>query len=168
MECGDSENLIVATPLIECDSDIQELYGFYIETVKYQFATTILLLDKTIYFLYNSCMNEWTFIYALGDPDTGAARYVGKADVPQQRYNNHIYESRFWGRLHDAGTMRSEPTAKQLWVYSLLNNNKKPRLYIIEACTSDRWREREALWIKRLNEQGNQLVNRDNSGRPIK
>lgn len=41
-------------------------------------------------------MGDFTFIYALCDPDTDMVRYVGKSDNPKKRYQFHLYDKKQW------------------------------------------------------------------------
>lgn len=78
---------------------------------------------------------RFTFIYALCDPHTGVARYVGKSNYPDRRYEQHIQD--FSG-------------PKGYWIKFLLANGDRPVLKILEQCDYDTWELRERHWIAEL------------------
>ena len=77
-------------------------------------------------------INMKTFIYTLSHPITNEVRYVGKTTNIKRRYYDHVY--------------RHANTYKGHWVKSLLSENLKPILTIIEECDNN-WAEREKYWI---------------------
>jgi predicted GIY-YIG superfamily endonuclease len=81
--------------------------------------------------------SEETLIYVLKDPDTNEIRYVGKTINLRKRYNIHTSKK----------TQEKIKTYVSYWLLTLLNNNKKPILEIIERCTKKDWVEREIYWI---------------------
>lgn len=96
--------------------------------------------------------NEQTFIYSLSCPDTKAVRYVGKSNNPKGRYARHLINSR--GKTYHVCN----------WISSLLIQNKKPTLSIIETCLKTDWKERETYWIDYLKKAGNDLTNARSGG----
>jgi len=88
-----------------------------------------------------------TFIYTLSDPTTGKIRYVGKSNFPKKRYYNHISSCH---RTH---------THKNNWIKSLLKENKRPILNVVDEVPVDDWQTFEKYWIDKLLEEGNELTN---------
>lgn len=76
-----------------------------------------------------------TYIYALCDPETGTARYVGKSNYPQRRYQQHIEDSH---------------GAKAHWIKHLVDKGTPPVLKILEECRYEEWESRERHWIREL------------------
>jgi len=103
--------------------------------------------------LIKSCdketLNKKTFIYSLEYP-IGNIRYIGKADNPKKRLENHIKEAKHRNKNH-----------KDNWINSLAES---PILNIIEETTYEHWQDREAYWINFYKEKGFNLVNGTNGG----
>lgn len=77
-----------------------------------------------------------TKIYTLKHPDTLEIRYVGKTvQLLKYRLANHISRSKKFRTAYI-----------NCWIYSLLQENKKPLIELIEEC-EDNWEERERYWI---------------------
>jgi hypothetical protein len=94
-----------------------------------------------------------TFIYALIDPISLEVRYVGKADNPHSRYLAHLREL-------------TATTHKICWLKSLIKQNLKPILQILEQCGKERkfWKPRETDWIAFYKKIGCDLTNSTNGG----
>lgn len=84
-----------------------------------------------------------TYIYALVHPETKEIKYVGKTDRPKARLREHITDSRKPGRKNK----------REAWIKSLLNNELKPELIILEKVTKDEWKKKEREWIARYKGQ---------------
>jgi hypothetical protein len=93
-----------------------------------------------------------TFIYALKDPNTNKIRYVGKSNNPIKRLYDHIHSCHL---TH---------THKNNWLQSLLRENKKPTVEILEEVNSSEWQFYEKYWIHKLKNQGEKLTNIDEGG----
>lgn len=76
------------------------------------------------------------FIYKLIDPITFDIRYIGKTNNLTRRYNAHITRS----KTHKYHSAR--------WINSLIKNNLKPMIEIIEVCNNDNWVNTEKYWIE--------------------
>lgn len=82
------------------------------------------------------------FIYGLVDPKTGYIRYVGKAaDVPA-RYKAHFSKVEL-----------SANTKKVNWIKSLLAQQLKPTIAILERVPEEDWKEAECRWIEFFRSQ---------------
>ena len=93
---------------------------------------------------YENIKNKVTYIYALGDPDTGEIRYVGASTNPERRIVTH----------YACGSLE-----KKRYFDNLKKAEKRPVLHIVEKChTSIRW-EREGYWIQHYIKNGNRLLN---------
>jgi len=77
-------------------------------------------------------------IYKLIDPNTNKIRYVGKTKNLQKRYYHHC----------SLAVCNKENTHRSNWIKSLLKNNQKPVIEIIENCNKDNWQQKEIYWIK--------------------
>lgn len=76
-------------------------------------------------------------IYLLKDPDTNKIKYVGKTvQKLKYRLSGHISASK-----------RRRTSYVNCWIYSLIKNNKKPIIELIEEVSQDIWEEREKFWI---------------------
>lgn len=84
-------------------------------------------------------------IYALTDDET--VKYIG---VTSRELSQRLYQH-IWEGKHKKGTYKIN------WIKSLLNNNKKPSIKLIEECTKETWQEREKYWIKYYNNLTNTL-----------
>jgi group I intron endonuclease len=77
------------------------------------------------------------FIYSLSHPITNEIRYIGKTVNIKQRYKDHLY--------------RFKKDRKSQWIKSLLRENLKPIMQVIEECSPDNWEEREKYWITQFD-----------------
>lgn len=89
-------------------------------------------------------------IYALGEPDDGRVRYVGKAIKPESRFKSHLNE---WGY-----------TRKCRWVFRVKRQGKIPRLLILAQCTEANWEQMERLWIRVFRACEPDLLNHTDGG----
>ncbi len=91
---------------------------------------------------------KW-FIYQLESP-TGEVRYVGATTDPKRRYQEHLNGIKQGRYL-------------KLWVQSLLRDNQKPTMFIIEETDWANWQKRERYWISTLKKTSN-LLNKEAGG----
>ena len=94
-----------------------------------------------------------TLIYGLCDPSTGQLRYIGKADNPARRLQNHLSES-----------TRKRFCHRHKWIASLADNGLSPELFEIERCAVSEWPETERFWIAYFRSIGCDLVNGSDGG----
>lgn len=95
-----------------------------------------------------------TFIYSLSDPDTREIRYIGKANNIQYRLWAHIHEAK-----NDLRNMH-----KCNWIKTLLKEDKKPIIEIIEEVSLDGWKDAEIYWIAQFKAWGFNLINKTAGG----
>ncbi len=93
-----------------------------------------------------------TFIYGLCDPDTNELRYIGKSNSPKKRILDHIY------------SCNDSITHKNNWIKSLLKENKKPILKILDQVPIIDWQMWETFYIKKYREEGHNLTNHSDGG----
>jgi hypothetical protein len=86
-------------------------------------------------------------VYALVDPDSEEIKYVGKSIQPMVRYYNHISDS-----------LRKK-SAVYKWIDKLLKSEKHPKLFVLEECSEEKLEELEKHWIRKLNNEGANLLN---------
>ena len=110
------------------------------------------LLEKRV----ETARREQSFIYALKDPRDEVVRYVGKSDVPKQRYRQHLRNT------------DSEGNRVQRWLAELEALGLSAEMVVLEAVSSpyekmlvcsldrggllfliERWRIAEARQIER-------------------
>ncbi len=92
-----------------------------------------------------------TYIYALIDPDTNKIRYIGKSNNPTKRLYDHIHSCNLTN------------THKNNWIKSLLEEDKKPIVKVLEEVDMDDWQFYEKYWINKLK-KNNPLTNLDTGG----
>ena len=93
-----------------------------------------------------------TFIYGLCDPDTNEVRYIGKSNSPKRRILDHIY------------SCNDSITHKNNWIKSLLKEDKKPSLKIIDEVPVVDWQMWETFYIKKYRDEGHNLTNHSDGG----
>jgi hypothetical protein len=87
-------------------------------------------------------------IYLLRDPQTQEVRYVGKTVWPLAHRLNH----------HCARYALNAVSHKSSWIKSLLAQDLRPTIELIEETTDEFWIEREQFWIAFYNKE-NRLTN---------
>ncbi len=94
------------------------------------------------------------YIYILKHPVTKDIRYVGKTTNPKKRLANHI-----------SSTNRNEEKSyKNNWIKSLLIENLKPEIEVIDQIDSINWEWLEEYWISQFKSWGFNLTNMTNGG----
>lgn len=94
----------------------------------------------------------WVYIYALGDPETGLIRYVGKSIRPEGRVKDHCNEP-------PSNCHRSH------WIQSLKAKGLMPLMTILEQGRGDySWEHAERYWIARGRSEGWPLTNNTDGG----
>lgn len=85
--------------------------------------------------------NREVHIYVLKHPDTLEVRYVGKTVRSlSRRLGNHIANAK--GNKHNKHLSN--------WILSILKENKRPIIELLEICQSNNWQEREQYWISQF------------------
>ena len=95
--------------------------------------------------------DKTTYIYALLD-QFNQIRYIGKADNINRRYKTHIIESKHC-RTH-----------KEKWIYSMIQNDIKPDIIILDECKLSNWIYLEEYWISQCKSWGFNLTNGTTGG----
>ena len=95
---------------------------------------------------------EKIYIYGLIDREKSELKYIGKSINPQSRYRKHLQES------------KNKSTYKDNWIYSLLKNNSKPELIIIDEVNKDEWVFWEKHYIAYYKFIGCKLTNISDGG----
>lgn len=93
-------------------------------------------------------------IYCLKHPLTNEIRYVGVTTKKSinERLSQHLYKGKF-----------SNGTKISKWIYSLLKNNLKPLIELIEETSYKNWEIREKYWINYYNN----LLNQHEGGKGV-
>lgn len=91
-------------------------------------------------------------IYALSDPRTGRAQYIGKAKNPHSRYAGHLADS------------RREKTPKANWIRTLLILGQVPILEVLDVVPETEWCFWEKEWIRLYRGLGFDLMNSNDGG----
>lgn len=94
------------------------------------------------------------FIYALRDPDTEEIRYIGKANDPEDRLAQHIYQASRMEWLYQPYVPE-----KIRWLRQLALDDKEPRLEVLEEIPRRQTWRAERKWIAWAREQGHRLTN---------
>lgn len=95
---------------------------------------------------------ETTFIYTLSDKN-GNIRYIGKTSYIKQRLYAHIKEAKSNRISH-----------KINWINSLLFNNERPVIEILDEVLIDDWQLHETYWIEQFRQWGFNLTNQTSGG----
>lgn len=88
-----------------------------------------------------------THIYTLLDPNTNQVRYIGKSDNPNNRLKDHIKKC------------GNSVNHKNNWVLSLLKENKKPILEVVDVVPKEEWAFWETYYIDLYKSWGFELTN---------
>jgi hypothetical protein len=84
-------------------------------------------------------------IYGLFDPETGALRYIGKANNSAKRLKQHLRE------------YRRSKTPVYAWIGKLVRKGLSPEMRVLE--TADDWREAERRLIADARARGVRILN---------
>lgn len=96
--------------------------------------------------------NKLTFIYSLSD-ENGMVRYIGKTNNLKDRLNEHILESK-----------KGKNTYKNNWVKSMVMENKKPLIDVIDEVPENEWEFWECFYISLFKSWNFNLTNRTLGG----
>lgn len=111
-----------------------------------------LQISKIIQYLYLNNNMKDVYIYTLSD--SKGIRYVGKTNNIKRRYENHISE-----------VNNKKLNNKRInWIKSLINNNSKPIIDVIDIVPSNEWVFWEKFWISIIKSWGFNLVNGTTGG----
>lgn len=91
-------------------------------------------------------MFKFVTIYALGDPDTLAVRYVGKTVDLMARIRSHRFEAK----------QGKDQTHRARWLRSLASDPVVTILATVKYCN---WEEAERYWIAKMRRLGCNLTN---------
>ena len=94
---------------------------------------------------------ETTYLYVLMDNEY-QIRYIGKSNNPDKRFKKHLSES------------KKSRTHKEKWINSLLSNNSRPIMAILDVVSISEWGFWEEFWISQLKSWGFKLTNATNGG----
>ncbi len=92
------------------------------------------------------------YIYGLVDKSKNELKYIGKSINPQSRYRKHLQDS------------YKKISYKDNWIYSLLENNNKPELLIIDEVDEVNWEFWEKHYISYYKSIGCKLTNISEGG----
>ena len=100
--------------------------------------------------------NRKVYIYSLKNPLTNKVKYIGWTFQIKRRLSNHIYEAG-----HPEKTI-CPLSAKNMWIRSLLEDNIRPAIEIIEENIYINHEDREKYWISFYGREN--LVNGTDGG----
>lgn len=92
------------------------------------------------------------YIYGLVDKLKNELKYIGKSINPQTRYRKHLQDS------------NKKISYKDKWINSLLENNNKPELLIIDEVDENNWEFWEKHYISYYKFIGCKLTNISEGG----
>ncbi|MGA0604879.1 hypothetical protein ACO2Q0_02675 [Phenylobacterium sp. VNQ135] len=98
-----------------------------------------------------STTDKAAFIYGLTDPETGAVRYIGKANSVEARFRGHLRET------------RRRRTPLYDWMRKVLDAGQVPGVVVLERCVGD-WREAERRLIAEARARGDRILNLADGG----
>lgn len=101
------------------------------------------------------CFMKTIYIYTLSCPISKEIRYVGKTISIKKRLQSH---------LDYAKNPKRKRRHVSDWILSLLNQNLKPIITIIEETDEDNWAHREMYWIKHFKSLHFNLCNLTDGG----
>lgn len=101
------------------------------------------------------CIMKTIYIYTLSCPISKEIRYVGKTISIKRRLQSH---------LDYAKNSRRKRRYVSDWILSLLNQNLKPIITIIEETDEDNWVHKEMYWIKHFKNLHFKLCNLTDGG----
>ena len=87
------------------------------------------------------------YIYALLDPDTKEAHYIGATEDPERRLREHMFPT----------LAKSKERAR--WIMGLISQEKEPLMVVLEESSEESWQECEEEWIQKYREMGAPLKN---------
>jgi len=92
-----------------------------------------------------------TYIYGIRDLELGLFIYIGKGNIPQSRFEDHINgrgNEGVWELVKERGR----------------NNFQIETLEIVEFEVPRDWVKRERFWVKKFREEGHPLCNKNDGG----
>jgi len=95
-------------------------------------------------------MSYTCFIYALKCPNNKEIKYIGATSNVDRRYSQHL--------------KYKKNCEKSKWISSLLSENKRPFIEIIEECEYEEAKKREAFHIEKALLDGAVLYNKKAGG----
>jgi group I intron endonuclease len=95
-------------------------------------------------------------IYILIDPKTNLVRYVGQTTKK--------LENRLYSHISKAKNSPNKTTHKNTWIKSLVNENLKPIIQLIDVVSEETWKEKEKHYIRQYKESGANLLNLSEGG----
>lgn len=95
------------------------------------------------------------YIYTLKNPITNEIRYVGKTNDLKHRYQQHLFIG------------KKITTHCKSWIKSLIDNNLKPILEVIDICLIEEHAIIEKYWISQFKTWGFNLTNHTEGGEGI-
>jgi len=99
--------------------------------------------------------NGKLYIYTLSCPKTKEIRYIGKTNSIKNRLQSHICYAK---------NIKRKRRYVCNWIVSLLNQDLKPIISIIEEVNVNNWVKREKYWIKHFKSLGFNLCNLTDGG----
>lgn len=98
---------------------------------------------------------EKIFIYAIFDVKyPNIIRYIGKTKKKvEDRLKQHIYLSK-----------KKIKRPLNLWIKKLIDEGNNPSIKILEETNDKEWAEREMFWIKKMKDNGDDLLNLTDGG----
>lgn len=94
-----------------------------------------------------------SYVYALTDPRTGEARYVGQSMNPNHRHDEHV------GVVARRLPQDSAGSPLRAWIRSLLDQGLEPEMTILEATSKEAVNTAEERWVQTLKAEGAHLLN---------
>jgi hypothetical protein len=93
------------------------------------------------------------YIYCLNCPISNEPKYIGKTNYIKERFKSHL-----------KSTQLKIKNKKNSWIKSLLKQNLRPRLEILDIVNVKEWEFWEIFYINLYRSWGFDLKNMDNGG----
>lgn len=105
----------------------------------------------------DTARSDIAYIYALVDPDSLLAHYVGMTDTPSLRYRLH------YSNAASQKQYNPEESELYIWFRTVLESGSRPRMVVLAEVSLERAKIEERHFIGLLRSTGEPILNKDKS-----